>query len=172
MEEEYQTLEADPGTETNVDAAESTQNDAAPQTAAPGLSLEKINALTGHNYRTVEDAEKGIDNLKRLVGSKEVVKEVASPHLERKVQELEFYLEHPELKPYKELVSKFGNPQDAIKDPLFEKVLKSVKASEEKETLNSNSRITQPNVNIDQELASVKQTGDWVSLLKKKGIEF
>ena len=170
MENEYQTLETDPGTETNVDAAESTQNDEVAQTAAPALSLEEINALTRRNYQSVEDARKGITNLVSTVGKKEVVKEVVkdNPQLERKVQELEFYLEHPELKPHKELLSRFGNPNEAIKDPVVQKVLKAVEASADKETLQTNSRITHvQSGDLVKDVESLKNTGDYVGLLKK-----
>ena len=177
MEDENQTLETDPGVSgtENVSTAEGTQNDVVSQTAAPTLSLEEINSLTGHNYQTVDEAKKGIDNLKRMVGKKEIIKEVSNPHLEQKVQELEFFLEHPELKPHKGLISKWGNPNDAIKDPEFQKVLNAVKASEDKETLQSNPRINQPasSADFERDLESTAKDGNWVGFLQKhKGIDF
>ncbi len=172
MEYENQTLETDPGVSgtENVSTSEGTQNDAGTQTAAPALTLEEINALTKHSYSSVDEARKGISNLTSLVGKKEVVKEVASPQLEQKVKELEFYLEHPDLKAHKDVISALGpNPYEVIKDPVKQKVLNAVKASEEKETLQSNPRINQPtsSADFDKDLESVKQTGDWVGFLKK-----
>lgn len=182
MEDENQTLEANPGEElTDAASAEGTQNDVVSQTAAPALSLEEINALTGHRYQTVDDARKGLDNLKRMVGKKEIVKEVTDPtlvetvkSLQHQVTEATFYTEHPDLKAHKDILSKFGNPYEAIKDPVVQKVVNAVKASEEKETLQSNSRINQPvsSADFEKDLESVKQTGDWVGLLKKhKGLD-
>ena len=186
MNEEYQTLEANPGDELNDAASsEGTQNDDAVLTATPtdqALTLEEINQLTGHRYQTIDDARKGIDNLKRLVGKKEVVKEIADPSLvetvktlQKQVTEATFYTEHPELKPVKDFLSKFDNPAEAIKDPVIKKAVEALQAREDQnnsEKLRSNSRIASTSSDYQKDLEEAQASGNWGPFLAKhKGID-
>lgn len=179
MENEEQTLNTNPETESlSAPAAEGEENVEVAQTATPALTLEEINQLTGHRYQSVEDARKGLDNLKRAVGKKEIVKEVVDPNLKQEVEILKaqvrdatFYTENPELKPHKEIIAKFGDPYQAIKDPVVQKVLDAVKAREETEDLKSSPRIASTNSDYAADMKKAKETGNWSEFMAKhKGI--
>lgn len=151
MSEQNQTLTPDPSAATNVPAVEGQQNDAANHNNTAALTLEEVNSLTKHNYANLDEARKGIDNLARAIGAKEVVVEKAPAELETlksQLAEMSFYSENPELKEFKPFLSKFGNPSEAVKDPEVQKAITALKASAEFESnrsvLNSNSRIAQP----------------------------
>lgn len=132
-----QTLEANPGEAvTNVPSAEGQQNvvqTTPTNTPAPSaLPLEKINQLTGHNYASLEEAEKGLKHLTSLVGAKI---EAATPEevkqLSKQLKEVQFYADNPEFKEYKGFLSKFGSPDEAIKDPEVQKAITAMKSSVE-----------------------------------------
>jgi hypothetical protein len=181
MDENNQTLETHPGEQlTDAGSAEGTQNVVVEQTTlltTPTLSLDEINSLTGHRYANVDEARKGLDNLKRAVGQKEIVREVTPADLVQKVASLEaqvaeanFYTEHPELKAHKDILSKFGNPYEAIKDPVIQKVVEAVKAREESEDfkLKSNSRIAAPqSSDYQQDFEKAQNSGNWAEFLAK-----
>ncbi len=177
MEDENQTLEANPETEQNVPAAEGTQNDVVPMTTTPdALTLADINALTKHNYSSIDEARKGLENLRVAIGKKEIP--VADPSLVSQVQSLtqqvketSFYAEHPELKPHKDFLSKFGDPEVALKDPVVKKAIDAL-SREETESLKSNPRIAQVNTNQVADFEKAKSTGIWTDYLSKyKGFE-
>lgn len=179
MEDDNQTLEANPGVD-DVATAEGSQNDDSAQTASTpeALSLDDINTLTGHRYDSIDKAREGLVNMKKAIGKKEIVKEVVPGSLVAEVQSLKaqvaeasFYTEHPDLKPHREILSKFGNPYDAIKDPVVQKVVEAVKAREESETLKSNSRIAQVSSDYQTDFSEAERTGNWIPFLEKhKGV--
>jgi len=183
MEDENQTLEANPSEEVqaqpeNVPSVEGTQNDVNPQTTTPSdaLTLAEINALTKHSYSNIDEARKGLENLRKAVGQKEIP--VQDPNLltevetlKRQVKESSFYAEHPELKPHKDFLAKFGDPEVALKDPVVKKAVDAL-SREESSSLKSNPRIAQVNTSYQEDFEKAKTTGQWTEFLKKhKGFE-
>lgn len=180
MDNEEQTLDSNPGDEL-IDAAssEGVENVDTVPTATPALTLDEINSLTGHRYQTIDEAKKGLDNLKRAVGKKEIVKEVVPSSLAEEVNQLKaqvaesnFYTEHPDLKPVKDVISKFGpNPYEAVKDPVVQKVIDAVKAREDSESLKSTPKINQVSADYQSDFETAQATGNWAEFLAKhKGV--
>lgn len=178
-----QTPAANPGAVTNVPAAEGAQNVASTQNnVSHALTLDEINALTGHKYDSVEKAKDGLKELTSFVGKKI---EAATPEevkqLRKSLEETNFYLEHPDLKDFKGLLSKFSSPAEAINDPEVKKAIdamKNVEADKNKSVLTTNSRINAPQLEeapkkLQSALESVAagKTADWVDVLKAKGID-
>lgn len=181
MEEDIQTLEANPdvsGTE-NVSTAEGTQNDVGPNTTTPedSLTVTEINALTKHNYSNVGEVRKGLEHLRMAVGKKEIP--VADPTLveqvqtlQKEVRETNFYATHPEMKPHKDFLAKFGDPEAAIKDPVVKRALDALSREESESSLKSNPTIAQVNTGYQEDFARAKATGQWTGFLKKhKGFD-
>lgn len=176
MEEDLQTLEPNPETESlSAPAAEGVQNEVAPQTAQPAtLSLEEINALTSHRYSNIEEAKKGLLNLKKAVGAKEVP--VQDPSLveqvkllKKTVEETNFYAEHPELKQHRDVIAKFGDPNTAINDPVVKKVLSALNREEPGPDLQSSPRIAATDSDYQAKFERAKATGNWTEVMAAKG---
>ena len=179
MEENLETLEADTDV-AHVDTAEGEENQVdTSDTTSAALTLEEINSLTRRTYASLEEARKGIDNLARTVGKKEIQTPVADPQLvekistlEKQVKEATFYAEHPDLKPHKDVLSKFGDPEAALQDPVVQKVIEAVKAREESsEELKSNARIAQVSSDYQTEFQKAEASGDWSKVLEMKGLK-
>ncbi len=176
-EENTQTPAANPGEEapTNVASPEGAQNGGSNPTTTPALSLEEINSLTGHKYSNLDDAKKGLVNLKSAVGKKEIP--VDNPALVKQVKTLEFFLEHPEYKDAKSLITKFGDdPNEVIKDPVFQQAYKGIQAvvetEKQKTTITSTSRVaTPPSDEAQKAFKAAQDSGlpeDWGSVIMQR----
>lgn len=114
------------------------------------MSLAELNEALGKEYPDKETALKSIkdtfsytgkrkediiNEFKKTTNENELANKVSS--LEGMLKESNFYAEHPEYKPYKDLVAKFGSPEEAIKDEGFQKTFKKLSAFDEAEKTKS-----------------------------------
>lgn len=177
-----QTLEANPGAAVaNVPASEGGQNVVANTNNTPALTLEQINTITKHSYASLDEATKGLEHLVSFTGKK--VESIADPakvqELERSLKETQFYLDNPQYKNHRSFLAKFGDPSEAIKDPEISKALQAMSVANEGTTpsLQTNPRIAAPPAQAKEALEQAVETarnlgtGNWVEVLKAKGID-
>ena len=123
------------------------------------MSLKEINEVLGKNFTDKETALKSIkdtysytgkrkediiNEYKKTEGNNELASKVSS--LENMLRDANFYAENPQYKPYKDVISKFGgNPEEVIKDSVFQSTFKKASAYDEteksKSVLHSNPRL-------------------------------
>lgn len=123
------------------------------------MSLKEINEALGKDFPDKETALKSIkdtysytgkrkediiNEYKKQAGESELASKVSS--LENMLRDANFYAENPQYKPYKDVISKFGNnPEEVIKDPVFQSTYKKASAYDEteksKSVLHSNPRL-------------------------------
>ena len=123
------------------------------------MSLKEINEALGKNFTDKETALKSIKDTysytgkrkediiseyKKQAGDSELASKVSS--LENMLRDANFYAENPQYKPYKDVISKFGgNPEEVIKDSVFQSTFKKASAYDEteksKSVLHSNPRL-------------------------------
>ena len=114
------------------------------------MSLKEINESLGKDYPDKETALKSIKDTFSYTGKRkeDIIKEHEAANstnelankvqtLEKTLQEANFYAENPQYKPYKDLVAKFGSPEEAIKDEGFQSTFKKLSAFDEAETSKS-----------------------------------
>ena len=138
MEDEDLTQEAQP----NLEGSEAVGSE-----GVADLSLKELNETLGKDFPTKEAALKSIKDTISYTGKRkediinEYKKQSGDSELASKVSTLEnmllnanFYAENPQYKPYKDVIAKFGgNPEQAIKDPVFQSTFKKVSAFDETE---------------------------------------
>lgn len=127
-------------------------------TTPKGLTLEQINTSTGKDYKTLEDAVKGIQNLSSFVGQREekVVKNLTQKGefiTKDQYNQDMFYSKNPELVPYKDIIDSRASVlkvsvQDAVeKDPILKDTLSKLHGYDDtenaKSVLMSNPRLGQ-----------------------------
>ncbi len=113
-----------------------------------------LGKLLNKDFPTDEAALKAVKDTFSYVGKKQ--QSVVPPELAKKVQELEgiakstkdslFYSEHPELKPYRQIIEAMGNDPDKVsQSEIFKGVVTKLQAHEEmeksKSVLQSNPRL-------------------------------
>lgn len=149
----------------NVAASEGQEN--AVDTEVAGLTLEELNATTGKQYATKEEALKGIKETQSYVGragqdAKELtevkaeldlIKTGETKVLEDKIavmqqdmRDSEFYRDNPEFGAYKDLIKQIGgDPSKVVEEDAFKNVYEKAKAGDEaekaKSVLQSNPRL-------------------------------
>lgn len=172
-----------PETELNVPAAGSNEN------ANNAVSLKDVvKNLTGRDYEDDEKAAQGIKDTFTAVTSRHETTNTMITAPENKVDETQmlrqelkatnFYLDHPEYKDVKGLISKLGaDPEQVVKDAEFQKAYGALKTVSEpqqnKSVLTSNSRISLPQ--IDDRASDLKamregQLGVAEYMAKYKGV--
>lgn len=151
MQDENTNPSQDVPEDEHVPSAEVTENGAELQQSAPSLTLQEINELTGRNYKTLEEAKAGYKETYRFKTSRETSTNTPqTPEelavLQKKIQDLEFYNENPEYKPYRDVINRFGNnPADVVNDEGFKQIFSKLKAQDEfeqsKSVLKSNPKL-------------------------------
>jgi hypothetical protein len=93
------------------------------------------------------------------------------------VKDLSFYTEHPELKPYKDVISAMGSdPEKVVESEVFKKVIEPLKSRDEadasKSVLHSTSRVADVSPDYQEDMDKAIKSGNWVDFLAKhKGVE-
>lgn len=171
-----------PETELNVPVAENVEN------VQPAVGLKDLmKQATGRDYSTDEDAYNGLQETYKYVSKKtepQIVEKVVIPDnvvselqtLKQQLKESNFYADHPELKAHKDLLKKFGDPEEAVKDPVVKSLLDIVKAHGESENqksvLNSNRIAGSPGSDYESDLKSARESGNWADFMQKhKGVK-
>lgn len=147
---------------------------------------DTINKITGRNYKTDEDALKGVEETFKYVGKAGKEKPVASQptnkneEVAQKLKELEvfkkqteFFKQNPEYEPYKDLLG--DDPQEAIKNEKLKKLIDDSialnKDQSKKSVIHSNARVAADNSDRQKDFEKARKTGDWSEYLRKyKGI--
>lgn len=112
------------------------------------LSLDELNKLTGSTYKTVEDAKKGIQNLRSFVGAKEekVIEKVVNTGefiTKEQYEQDVFYSKHEDLVPYKDIINARAKelkltPWDAVeKDNSLKDTISKLRVADETEKAKS-----------------------------------
>lgn len=176
----------------DVSAAEGDVND--------GLSLDAINQLVGREYKTLEDAQKGLKETYSYVGDAPKLKaeleetqaklaELTQPKKGKadEVQELtetvknlqkqneinDWYQANPEYIPHKAVISKLGdNPADVIADESNQPILNAVlgQSNDTPNTVMDSNSQPNPSSSYDDDFKKAKETGDFASLVMKHHI--
>lgn len=144
------------GAEAGLDAVETATN---PESTADvsNLSLEDLNKALGKDFKTKDAALSSLREAQRTLSQKQQelaqLKETGGSDdriaaLEKEVHNANFYSEHPELKPYKAVISSLGSdPEAVLADPQKKEVLDKLIAHDEadksKSVLMSNPRLGQ-----------------------------
>lgn len=99
--------------------------------------------------------------------------------LTRTVKEMAFYNDHPELKPYKDVISAMGSdPNEVVQSEVFKKVYEPLKSRDESNTeksvLHSNSRLAEVTSDYAKDFQKAQADGTpeaWTAFaMKHKGI--
>ncbi len=129
------------------------ENGATPPAA---MSLEDINKIMGRSYATIDDARQGLEETKKFVGQKEIVKEVikevppANMVTREEFDRVNFFRENPEANKHQELVTQIAKAngisvQEAFKSEFVQNTMKQLKTAEDvastRSTLTSNPRL-------------------------------
>jgi len=131
------------------------------------LTLSELNSYLGKNFPSKEAALKSVKDTFSYVGSVGQLKNQvdklqqsqANPQelqqMANRLTETEFYLEHPEYKPYRDVVRKFGSdPAEAVKDPTFQQTFEALKAKDDaeksKSVVHSSPRLGQATDSLSQ----------------------
>lgn len=157
-----------------IDIESSDRTGNANEQAAPLLTLEEINKLTGRNYKDVDTARKGLTDTFKYVGKagkiesenkelKELVEQkdkVLGSELSQ-MREALFYTQNPQYESHKDIISSMGSdPRKVVESEAFKKVFEAVSAAEQakksKSVLETNPRIGEAKTKIDEAKTLVK----------------
>lgn len=146
------------------DSLTDTQSDGTETASAAGevTSIKDVLGKTlGKEFNSDEAALKSVKDTFKYVGMKEeqIAQKIKADleakfagvpeklsQLEKQQKEGNFYAEHPEYKPYRDVVSKYGDdPEKVIADTNFQEVFSKIKAYDEnansKSVIHSNTRL-------------------------------
>lgn len=162
-----------------------------------GLTLNQINTLVGREYKSLEDAEKGLKETYSYVGDAPTLKkeledtkaqllEMTQPkkgkseeveELKQKVEQLtkatevdNWFKENQKFAPHRDLILKLGdNPADVIADESNLALIERLNSApvETPNTVMDSNSQPTPSKSYDEDFAKAKETGDFASLVMK-----
>lgn len=158
----------------DIDIESSDRTGNVTEKAAPLLTLEEINNLTGRNYKDIETARKGLTDTYKFIGKAGKI-EAEKKQLQERVEEQDkilstelsqlkqtlFYTQNPQYSPYKDIISSMGSDASkVVESEAFKKVFESLSAAEQakksKSVLETNPRIGEAKTKIDEAKTLVK----------------
>ena len=139
------------------------------------LELERLNTELGTNYKTLDDAIKGIKETRSYVGAKkekvaqEAVKEGQFVPRDQYEQDM-FYMQRPELAPYRDIINArattLGQPltevvaNDQSLKSTLEKLQNFDKVEKDKSVLMTNNRLGETKSKVDESRQALEK-GDY-----------
>lgn len=153
IEEEGILEEADSNEEleSETNDTDTSGDDGDNQNSTPDV-IAKLKEITGREFKDEEDFKKHYKNLSSYVGKKVAPKVEPKAPTDR-VAELEFKVEHPELKGNFDIIkmvatSKGVSYEDAINDNIVKEVLEERKGKKGESVIHSNNKISSNNSSI------------------------